>query len=436
MIKNASDLLTAFIAKEREMVEAISMQHMPTLGSAYEAIAKEGIDQQFVLPPDLDLRVVSGFIEGCQKQIDGMLVQGEGQRYGLTDQYIYPARQVLCVLEVKKTLDSTALAEGVTHLADILRCCEADVQARLDAGEDFDIRSARESYEMLTGRSGPFSSQAAFSLSEPDRINFFTLLRQSYAPVAVLLGFDGYATEHGLRSAMLKYTKNNIDALAKNLPEILPALITTGTFSLVKCTGQPYLCRAPNGGWVLLASGRDNVARILLEFLWTKISVICGVPMPFGTDLDHEYLAELLVVRGESKNGKGVFKLSPHEFSEKDLVRLGATDWEPTQLSAAAVDVAKSLTLQPGPLKLDLSLSEVIHKKHGVVLDDAVAELVDTHAYCRTNTGLRPIGRNTLIVVREDGTGYTDMNPVRLTAWCDKQGFGFTQVVISSGKFE
>jgi len=40
MIKNASDLLTAFIAKEREKVEAISMQHMPTLGSAYEAIAK------------------------------------------------------------------------------------------------------------------------------------------------------------------------------------------------------------------------------------------------------------------------------------------------------------------------------------------------------------------------------------------------------------
>lgn len=62
MIKNASDLLSAFIAKEREKVETISMPHMPTLGDAYEAIAREGIDQQFVLPPDLDLRVVSGFI--------------------------------------------------------------------------------------------------------------------------------------------------------------------------------------------------------------------------------------------------------------------------------------------------------------------------------------------------------------------------------------
>jgi len=114
-----------------------------------------------------------------------------------------------------------------------------DVRARLAAGEYFDIRSARESYEMLTGRTGPLSRQTALSLPEPDRIFFFTLLRQSYAPVAVLLGFNGYATEHGLRSAMLKFTQSNIDALAKNLPEILPTLITAGRFGLVKCTGRP-----------------------------------------------------------------------------------------------------------------------------------------------------------------------------------------------------
>lgn len=205
---------------------------------------------------------------------------------------------------------------------------------------------------------------------------------------------------------------------------------------LVKCTGQPYLCRAQNEGWVLLASGRDNVARILLEFLWTKISLIGGVPMPFGTDLNHEDLKELLVGRGESINGKGVFKLSERDFSEKDLVRPGGAFWEPRQLSAAAVDMAKALTLQPRPLKLDLSLSEFLRKKHGVVLDDAVAELVGTHAYCRTDTELRPIGHDTLLVIREDGTGYADLNTVRLSAWCGDQGFEFAQVDASSGDFE
>ena len=51
------------------------MRHMPTLGSAYEAIAKAGLDQKYVLPPGLDLRVVSGFIDGLDNQFDGMLVQ-------------------------------------------------------------------------------------------------------------------------------------------------------------------------------------------------------------------------------------------------------------------------------------------------------------------------------------------------------------------------
>lgn len=52
------------------------MPHMPTLGNAYEAIARAGIDQCFVLPPGLDLRVVSGFITGLPNQFDCMLVHG------------------------------------------------------------------------------------------------------------------------------------------------------------------------------------------------------------------------------------------------------------------------------------------------------------------------------------------------------------------------
>lgn len=432
MIKNASDLLTAFIAKEREEIAAIPMPHMPTLGSAYEAIAKDGIDQEFVLPPNLDLRVVSGFIEGCDKQIDGMLVHGEGKRYGRTEQYTYPAHRVLCVLEVKKTLYSTELADGILHLADILLHCNSDFRTRLDAGEHFDIRSARESYEKLTGRPGPLTTQAALSLPEPDRILFFTLFRQSHTPAAVLLGFDGYATEHGLRTAMVNFTKDNIKTLGKNLPEILPSLITAGTYSLVKCTGQPYMCRAPNGGWVLLASGRENIARILLEFLWTRIASFFGIPMPFGTDLDQEFFAELLVAKGESRNGQGVFKLSVENYSEKQLVRSGVTDWEPRKLSAAAVDVAKLLATQVGPLKLDLSLGETILKKYGITLDDAVAELVKTQAYCRSDTELQPIGRSTLIVELDDSTGgYADLHMDRLKAWCEKQGFVSTPFTLA-----
>lgn len=406
------------------------MPHMPTLGSAYEAIAKEGIDQQFVLPPNLDLRVVSGFIEGLPNQIDGMLVQGEGQRYGLTDQYIYPARQVLCALEVKKTLNRSTLVDGITHLADILRHCRNDFVARYEADENFDFSQARESYEKLTGRVGPRSTHALDSLPDPDRLLYGVLARQTYAPVAVLLGFDGYTTEHGLRSAMVDIVESNMGNNTIVSPELLPSLITAGTLSLVKCTGQPYLASGPKEGWVLQASARRNVARILLEFLWTKISVFCGIRMPFGPDLDFENLKELLVARGASKDGNIGFEIRAYEHSEKTLQRPEVTDWEPTKLSAAAVTVAEFLALHAGTLKLAPSLADFIQKEHGVVLDDAVAELVSTHTYCRSNTVLRTIGSGASIAVLEDGTGYADLHMGRLRTWCEKQGHKFTPLTL------
>lgn len=430
MIKNASELLAAFIAKERGIVETIAMTHMPTLGSAYEAIAKEGIDQQFVLPPNLDLRVVSGFIEGLLNQIDGLLVQGEGRRYGLTDQYIYPARQVLCALEVKKTLNRSALVDGITHLADILRHCRSDFGARYEADENFDFSLARESYEKLTGRVGPRNAQTLDSLPDHDRLLYAVLARQTYAPVAVLLGFDGYATEHGLRSAMTDIVESNLGNNTIVSPENLPSLITAGTFSLVKCTGQPYLAAGPKDYWVLQASARHNVARILLEFLWTKISVFCGVRMPFGPDLDTENLKELLLARGVTKEGNAGFEIRAYEHSEKTLQRPVVTDWAPTKLSAAAVDLAEFLALHGGTLMLDASLADFIQEQHGVVLEDAVAELVNTHTYCKSETALRAIGIGTSIAVLEDGTGYADLHPGRLRIWCEKQGLRFTPLTL------
>ena len=117
MIKTASELLAAFILAERRNVESIAMSHMPTLGTAYERIVSSGIDSRFVLPPSLGLRVVSGFIQGLPNQIDCMLVRGDGVRYGLTDEYIYPIDQVLCVLEIKKTLYKSEFQDGMAHLA-------------------------------------------------------------------------------------------------------------------------------------------------------------------------------------------------------------------------------------------------------------------------------------------------------------------------------
>ncbi|WP_206433615.1 hypothetical protein [Pseudomonas synxantha] len=87
MIRKASELLEEFIEVEKRKLDGFDMSHMPTLGSAYEEITKQGIYQDFAIPKHLDLRIVSGFIsiggEMLAEQIDCMLVHGEGENTDL-----------------------------------------------------------------------------------------------------------------------------------------------------------------------------------------------------------------------------------------------------------------------------------------------------------------------------------------------------------------
>jgi hypothetical protein len=422
MIKNASEMLTAFIAAEREKVDSIDMPHMPTLGSAYEAIANAGIENSFVLPPNLDLRVVSGFISGIPNQIDGMLVRGEGQRYGLTDQYIYPIEQVLCVLEVKKTLNKADLVDGISHLAAVQRLFVQNFSARYEAGEHFEFDLARESFEKITGRAGPRSSAGISALSPTEQLIFGILARQLYAPITVLLGFDGYSTERGLREAMLDIVESNAGPDSNASPDILPSLITAGSFTLVKCTGRPYLACGAEDEWVVLASARHNVARILLEFLWTKISMFFNVRMPFGLDMDHENLKELLLAKGVILDGKVSLHLRSASFSEKYLQRPAVTLWQPAKLSSAAVYLAESASFLGGCLQLNKSLGEYIKKNHCIELGQAITELVKTNVFSINDDLLQVVSSRALIASFDDGTGYADLDGERLQSWCDEQG--------------
>lgn len=423
MIKNASELLAAFIAAERNKVDSIGMPHMPTLGSAYEAIAKAGIENQFVLPPGLDLRVVSGFIQDIPNQIDCMLVRGEGLRYGLTDQYIYPIEQVLCVLEVKKTLNKTDLVDGIEHLAAVQRLFLKHFLSCHEKGQEFDFDPAREAFEKLTGRAGPRTGAAIDALSAPDQLVFGILARQLYAPVTVLLGFDGYSTERGLREAMLEIVECNLGTESLVSPDLLPSLITAGQFTLVKCTGRPYLACGAKDEWVVLASARHNVARILLEFLWTKISMFFRVHMPFGPDMDHENFKELLSAQGVVQDGNFSLQLTSVSFSEPALRRSAVTVWEPVRLSSAAITLAERAGLRGGRLQLDQSLVEYVQRHHGAVLDEAVTELVGTGTFSRRGSSLQAVANQAMIASFDDGTGYVDLDGARLRAWCDDQGF-------------
>jgi hypothetical protein len=433
MITAASELLAAFIAREVEKVQGIDMPHMPTLGSAYEAIAKAGIDQRFVLPPGLDLRVVSGFVAGLPNQFDCMLVHGSGKRYGLTEQYVYPIEQVLCVCEIKKTLTKGELADAISHLGAVQQMFGESFAKRYEAGDvRVDFRRAAQSFAQVTGRKGPDTVRALDAMAIRDRALFGFLARQPHAPVTVLFGFGGYTTEHGLRKGLLDILAAEAGKSSSAAIDLLPTLITSNSHSLVKCNHQPYLLRRGDDGWVCLASTRHNPARMLLELLWSKISNYFDVRMPWGDDMDMETLRELVVAQAETHGDSFGWKYLSIEYTEKRLQREASVNWSPAILSAAAMTIVTLLGAHGGHLDLNDELARYIMKKHELPLADVVGELVDSSAFGLSEGALHVIAPVTSIGHLDDGTGIVALERDKLDKWCAAHDLHPTFVTIMS----
>lgn len=431
MITSASELLAAFIEKEVEKLKGFDMKHMPTLGNAYEAIAKAGLDQRFVLPPGLNLRVVSGFIRDLPNQFDCMLVHGLGQRYGLTGEYIYPIEQVLCVLEIKKTLTKAEFADAIEHLAAVQRAFAESFTRRYEANEvHVDFSRAASSFAQLTGRKGPENVESIDAMPIADRALFAFLARQPHAPVTVLFGFGGYTTEHGLRKGLLNILQAQRGIASSASVDLMPTLVTSNSHSLIKCNHQPFLIRRGDGRWVCLASTRHNRAGILLELLWSKIANYCDVTMPWGDDMAIETLRELIVAQAVQHGEAFGWKYLSLEYSEKKLQRPATLEWEPAFLTPAATTVVKLVGMRCGVIKLDAGLADFVRERHSQLLTAVVQELVDSGAFGRTEDELHVIAPATVIGFLDDGASVVALDSGKLDRWCQANGLHPTFMTI------
>lgn len=279
MIEKASELLEKFIKAESEKLKGIKMPHMPTLGSAYEEVTKQGIDSEFTIPKCLDLRVVSGFIsigdEMLPQQIDCMLVHGDGNRYGLTEQYIYSIDKVLCIFEVKKTLKKADFIDAIQHLGFIrTKFAEHFEYKLINESYEPDITAAAREFSKITGKIAPERYLDIHALSKSDAILFYVLVQESLAPISIIHGYEGYRTEQGLRTAFVDIIEEKIQNEGNGLgiPSI-PTLVTSNQFCLIKNNGVPFSGIKDKNEWVAICSTRYNPAKMILEMIWSKISI-------------------------------------------------------------------------------------------------------------------------------------------------------------------
>src|SRR5687768_8499907 len=97
------------------------MGHQGMIGAMYEGLARKVTAESIFR--GLDLRVVEGKIKNgvgtYSRQIDCMIVVGDGEKIPNVEQYIYPPDRVVAVLEIKKTLNKAELADAMNLLENV-----------------------------------------------------------------------------------------------------------------------------------------------------------------------------------------------------------------------------------------------------------------------------------------------------------------------------
>ncbi|MAU01271.1 MAG: hypothetical protein CL608_29350 [Anaerolineaceae bacterium] len=351
MIRTVAELLEAFQLREIEILDNQNLKHAPTIGRMYEGLTQEILRQ--AIPSDINLRVVSGFIESyggeLSRQIDCMLVSGEGTPIPYTEELKYHIAQVIAVIEVKKNLYSNELDSAYRNL---LSTKELSLKGLKDEGTS--VRLFREAFYSLVG-------EDPFSYEDFDQMPFWkkhiclALNSESLIPIRMAIGYHGFASENSLREAFISYLNEKIDVDGYG-PVSLPNLITSGDFSLIKLNCMPYGIRVnsrqafydlfglfdidptniPVSGenmWPLYASYPANPLLLLLELIWTRLGHSFQLNIN-DDDLGIEVIRPLVLAKAIERDGQVGWHYEFIPFSDEQLAKLPTLlNWRPMVLN-------------------------------------------------------------------------------------------------------
>lgn len=331
MIHSIAELFEELRAKESLALRAFGdIGHQGMIGDMYEGLTRDLVQRS--LFDDIDLRVVTGKVRlpngGFSRQMDVMIVVGDGDQIPYTEHYLYPLERVIAVIEVKKTLYGEALADAYLNLESV-----RDREA-LNATPRKAFASA---FRMLAQIGLPASGDLD-ELPINLEMMAFNLAYDAALPVRIVFGYDGYQTESTLRNGLVTHIENVMnDGFARGYgPSNFPSLIVCGSNALVKLNAMPYAAHtASPDSWMLYGSVRGLAARTLLEVIWTRLLARGAVHSDvFGEDLDTELVRPLLSAQFVQVDAAQGWRYEFIKFTETELATASTTiSWEPIFLS-------------------------------------------------------------------------------------------------------
>lgn len=418
MIKNVAELLQGFMKEESAKLNEYELKHGPTIGDMYEGLSADLLNR--AIPPQLNLQIVDGFItdgdEFLSGQMDCMLVRGEGEQIPYTKSFKWHVKDVLAVFEVKKKLYSKDLINSFYKLRQVSESYSKYLfEGEHKENEVIDLSPSYKTFSQLTGITAP-NYHNRDTLSKENELIYTTIFMEQLMPVKIVLGYDGFSSEFGLREGLIKFLEEEGTGAGYGVPAF-PQLIICGEYSLVKGNGRPYLSPLRDGYWDFMLSSKANPVLLMLEFIWTKISLEFDVEMPWGDDLEMEGLNEFLRAKAVIKEDQAGWMFKYDELSKETLESRASTiEWEPVEVTSSVYAIFHQLTKSDINTK-EPDFVELAEKEAGSV-SDFIDQITATNFAAYDGASLSLNSENLIAAALPDGRFVlAENNSGRFDAW-------------------
>lgn len=421
MIRDVSDLLKGIMEEEKIKLGAYSLKHGPTIGKMYEGLTSEILDR--AIPKSLGLQLRQGIIHDGQGtmsgQIDCMLVKGSGEQIPYTDSYKWHVKDVIAVIEVKKTLYSTDLKDSFEHLRCVINSYGSYAQSG-KVSEKFNINPAIKAFSITTGLIPPALSEID-TIGIEKEILFHTFVIEQLSPIRIVLGYHGFKKEESLREALAVFIDENKMTQGFGVGSF-PQLIVCGEYSLIKMNGYPYCVPMDTEFWNFYTSSHANPVLLILELIWTRLSHEISIENLWGEDLHIENFALFLSGRVKQEGEIIGWEYNYTPISEAALIERSAVEeWSPTFVSLTQFVVFNKLCNGKVESINDKSLMDYIAKE-GEDFDEFIQSLLNTGLVALREDKLQLTTYECKCVILPDGRFAVAENSCgRFTRWVNKQ---------------
>ena len=363
MIETIAQFLEEFKVKGLTLISTkeTDITHPVTIGNIYEGFTAEILNRSIF--SGLNLRIVqNSFIYNdsgkISKEMDCMIVTGEGQKISFTDQFKYHIKDVIGVVQVKKQLYKDAIDDAHKNLISVIETAEPR------EGEAHMGRIHFDSYKGLMNKLLPYREELK-KLSWREQIIYHFLLMQAFWPIRILIGYNSYKTEFALREAFVDYLEKqaSLGPRPGYNPISFPDLMICGESTIVKNIGMPFcfpLNFEKDFYWDILLTTNKRPMYYLLELIWTRLCYKHKLGSKiFGDDSQYDFLHPFIECRERKiSNNKYGWEYMYHPLTKKQLdITIEPEKWHPVEIDSIQETILLMLS-ENGRLKIDNELIE------------------------------------------------------------------------------